>query len=293
MPSRSWIQASIHLPLHLQDLLTGQLAEIGFTGFQQEDRALHCFIEQKRWNPKRRARLSDLLARFKKEFPSVDVVPSTRTIRNQNWNARWERSIGIVEATNRIIIRPSWRPLRKRDKGKIAITIDPKMSFGTGHHETTRLCLTLLEEFVMRGARVLDIGSGTGVLSIAAVKLGAARAIGIDHDPWAVLNARENVRRNRVVRSVQIRKNSTGRLPAGRFAVIASNIDLPTNLRLLPSILARMAPDGVIILSGFLASDLRTLLDHLKNKGILPLELLEENEWIAVALMKPDAIKRS
>ena len=293
MPSRSWIQASIRLPLHLHDLLTGQLAEIGFTGFQQEDRALHCFIQRQRWNSKRRARLGSLLARFKKEFPAIDVVPSTRTIREQNWNSRWERSVGIVEATNRIIIRPSWRPLRKRDKGKIVITIDPKMSFGTGHHETTRLCLTLLEEFVVRGTRMLDIGSGTGVLSIAAVKLGAKRAIGIDHDPWAVLNARENIRRNRVGRAVQIRKSSTGRLPAGRFGIIASNIDLPTNLRLLPSILDRMDPDGVIILSGFLASDLRTLLDHLKNKGVLPLELLEENEWIAVALMKPDAVKRS
>ncbi len=292
MAHRTWLQISILLPVSFHDLLVGQLADLGFEGFQQEDRALLCFVSTARWSPRKDARLAELLSRFKKEFPSCDLALSRRIIRERNWNARWEQSAGIVEATRHIVIKPRWKSLRKKDKGKIVLHIDPKMSFGTGHHETTRLCLALLESSIKQGDRVLDAGCGTGILAIASVKLGASKAVGIDADDWAVLNARENVRSNRATAKVAILKRNVLRLPAGRFDLILSNIDLPTNLRLLPALRRQLKSDGTIIVSGVLTSDFPKLLGTITTLKLSPVELIEENEWLAVAIKASYAHQR-
>jgi len=289
MRHRTWHQITLHLPLRFHDLITGQLALLGFEGFQQEDHALLCFVKGGKWGRDLEQRLRDLLSRFKKEFPLCDLIYSKSTIREQNWNARWERSVGIVEVTPRMIIRPSWKKTRKQDRRKIVLQIDPKMSFGTGHHESTRLCLFLLEEYVKRDSRVLDVGCGTGVLSIAAAKLGAKAAVGIDNDEWSVVNAKENVRKNRVGKKVRISKGDVRRLPSGRYDLILSNIDLHTNLHSVRSYAKRLHRGGVVILSGLLTTDIPAILGSLPAAGFVPVELLEENEWVAMALAGNDA----
>ena len=289
MRHRTWHQITLLLPIRLHDLITGQLALLGFEGFQQEDQALLCFVKASKWGRLMEHQLQDLLAGFKKEFPSCDLVYSRQTIREQNWNARWERSVGIVDVTPRLIIKPSWKKLRKKDHGKVVLVIDPKMSFGTGHHESTRLCLFLLEEHIRRADKVLDVGCGTGVLSIAAAKLGAKTVVAIDNDEWSVLNARENARNNRVGRRVRISQSDVRRLPAGKFDLILSNIDLPTNLAALPFYVKHLARGGTIILSGLLTADLTRILDSLPSARLVPTEYLEENEWVAVSLAKSNA----
>lgn len=166
-------------------------------------------------------------------------------------DAAWERQAGIVEATDRIIIKPSWKKLRKGDRGRIVLHIDPKMSFGTCHHETTRLCLFLLQEYVKRSGHVLDFGCGTGALAIAAVKLGARSALAVDNDLWAIRNARENVRKNRV----RVASRELFRLPDREFDLIVANIDLPTITNTLPLLVKKLRLEGVLILSGLLTSD--------------------------------------
>lgn len=292
MHQRPWHQITLLLPLRYHDLITGQLALLGFEGFQQEDHALQCYARNSKWGEQMERRLRDFLTRFKKEFPSCDVTYSRKTIKEQNWNARWERSMGIVEVTPRMIIKPSWKKLRKKDRGKVVLQIDPKMSFGTGHHESTRLCLFLLEEHLRSGSKILDVGCGTGVLSIAAAKLGAKAALGIDNDDWSVVNAKENVKNNRVGNRVKIAKGDVRRLPKGRFDLIMSNIDLHTNLRSIPSYGKKLARGGVVILSGLLTADLPAILKALPPVKLVPVELLEENEWAALALAGSDAPQR-
>lgn len=291
MRSRRWVQIDFRIPpshqAH-QDLLIGLLANLGFTGFLQEDDSFAAYVPSAGWTAAMKEKVGAALRRFSDQFPAIDVRYQVHSLKEENWNARWERSAGIVEATKRIIIKPTWKKLRPRDRGKIILHIDPKMSFGTGHHETTRLSLTLLEERLPKGCAVLDLGCGTGVLSIAASKLGARSVVAVDNDDWACRNARENVKRNRA-KGVRIIQGTLRDVPSRSFDMILSNIDLPTNLKLLPSLIRKTAPEGSLILSGMLSSDLPRLLDALRGRKLVPTECIEENEWIAVALGKSHA----
>lgn len=271
----------------MQEILIASVAPLGVTGFLQEEDRLTATIPERAFTRTLRTRLDTLLSTLQARFPDADWSRTTRSIAEQNWNERWERTAGIIEATRRIIIKPRWKKLRAADRGKVVIHVDPKMSFGTGHHETTRLSLVLLEEHITPGSRVLDMGCGTAVLSIAAVKLGARSALAVDNDDWALANARENVKKNRVP-AVRVRRS----LPQGRpgsVDLILSNIDLPTNLNLLPTFSRLLASDGTLILSGLLSRDLPVLLDALQGAGLAPVECLEENEWVAVALRNTHA----
>ena len=289
MKKRQWIEVTITSPAPYQDLLIGQLALLGFEGFLQENTSFSGYVPVAAWKKGMEKELIALLDNFGKEFNGLQFPTTTKTINEKNWNEDWEKSIGIVEATSRIIIKPSWKKLRKTDKGKIVLRIDPKMAFGTGHHETTRLSLVLLEEYIHSGARVLDFGSGTGILAIAAVKLGAASALAVDNDPWAIENALENISRNRVPKKVKAVEGDGRKLPKRSFDLIVANIDLPTITKSLANLVKRLKPQGTLIVSGLLTTDLTNFLNLISHQGIVPLEMLSENEWVAVALIKADA----
>jgi ribosomal protein L11 methyltransferase len=259
---KQWTEIRINLAGSYQDLLIGQLAAQGLQGFLQEEKFFSCYLPRKSWTTKAKKSLTETIRNFKNEFPDTDCSWKTSVINYRNWNAEWEKSVGIVEATSRIIIKPTWKKIRKRDKGKIVLHIDPKMAFGTGHHETTRLCLVLLEEHMRRDAAVLDFGTGTGVLAIAAIKLGARSAFAIDNDPLAVENAGENVRKNRVEDAVKLRLGDVSKLPAKQFDLITANIDLPTITVSLKGLLPHLKEGGTLIVSGLLVTDLSRFLDR-------------------------------
>jgi ribosomal protein L11 methyltransferase len=286
---KQWIEVTVDASDPYQDLLIGQLAAIGFEGFLQQHGLFSCYMELGRWRKQSIDPFKSLIKNFEREFRGRHFAWKTRTIDEKNWNARWERSIGIVEASSKIIVKPSWKKLRKQDKGKIVLHIDPKMAFGTGHHETTRLSLTLLEEYLHSGDKVLDFGCGTGILAISAVKLGAHSALAVDNDRWAIENAVENITRNRVERHVVALEGDIKGVPKRSFDLIIANIDLPTITKSLKHLIGRLKPRGSIILSGLLVSDLTQFMNLMSHQGIVPLEMVNENEWVAVALTKADA----
>ena len=281
-----WKEVSLSIPGPYQDLLVGQLAALGLSGFLQEENILKGFVQETQWNRELELNLRYCLQRFCAEFPHLEIRISTSSIRHTNWNKRWERSMAIIEPAPGIVIKPSWKRLRKKDKGKIVLHIDPKMSFGTGHHETTRLCLRLLQEYVQPKTSFLDFGSGTGILAIAAVKLGARRAVAVDQDEWTIPNIRENLKRNRVTNKVKAILGSVNAIPNIQFQIIAANVDLPTIVEALPQLVHRLDKGGLLILSGLLTSDLLALHDLLNRKGVVPLDIVEENEWAAVVSVR-------
>jgi ribosomal protein L11 methyltransferase len=286
MKTRTWFQAVIRIDEKYQDLLIGLLALIGFTGFIQEDKLLKCIVPKQKWNNAFKNKFKLTLTKFKVEFPSLDLSYSKFILHEENWNKKWENQTGIVEATPDIIIKPSWKKLPKRHSNKLVLHVDPKMSFGTGHHETTRLSLSLLELFLEPKMKVLDFGTGTGVLGIACIKLGAESVFAIDNDEWAIKNTKENLKRNDVHKRMKVKLGSVSIIPRRNFDLIVANIDFRTISSFISSLTTRTRKQGIIILSGILTNDLPVLLKLFAKNALVPIDLITENEWTAVALRR-------
>jgi ribosomal protein L11 methyltransferase len=286
MKTHAWFQIAIQVDEQHQDLLVGLLALLGFTGFVQERTTLNGIIPKHKWNKTLQGKLNTVLAKFKTEFPLFNASYSTSLLREENWNRKWEKQTGIVEATRRIIIKPSWTKLPERHRRKLVLHIDPKMSFGTGHHETTRLSLGLIERLLESDINVLDFGTGTGVLGIACIKLGAKSVIAIDIDEWSIDNAKENVKRNGVGKKMKVRQGSISMVPRRTFDLVVANIDFRTISRFITALASRTRKQGIMILSGILTSDLSVLLKLFSQNRLVPIDLVSENEWTSVALRR-------
>ena len=281
---KTFLEISISASQSQQELLIPTMVELGCQGFQEQESSLLCYIEKSRWSDEKYGALKEELKKLLQTISSNTHV-AFREIVEENWNEQWERSLQPIEIGKRLVIKPSWSSYENKN-GRTIILIDPKMSFGTGYHESTRLTLQLLEKYVSHGCSVLDVGTGTGVLAIAAVKLGAKSALGIDIDEWSIENAKENVVANDVVGKVTISSEPLSHLHETLFDVITANLTLNTNRELLPQFHALLRTKGVVIVSGLLRSDEQTMTNHLKEQQFTFLEECTENEWIAIAAQK-------
>ncbi len=210
---------------------------------------------------------------------------SLREIIEENWNEKWERTIQPVEIGERMVVVPTWSQY-KNIHDRIILHIDPKMSFGTGHHETTRLTLKLLERYITRGHHMLDVGTGSGILAIAAVKLGASRATGVDIDPWSIANAKENIALNHVEQFVEIFQEKPEQIKNRTYDLITSNLTLNTNIDLLDEYRRLLLNEGILLLSGFLNKDLPEMEKHLNKNRFVVHDVVTENEWSAIGAVK-------
>jgi ribosomal protein L11 methyltransferase len=208
------------------------------------------------------------------------VAPEVQCFDQENWNAQWEASIEPIAVSDRIMIAPSWHAVDDSE-GRLVLVIDPKMSFGTGYHQTTRLMLRLLENDVQRGDIVLDVGTGTGVLAIAAVRLGASRADGVDTDEWSADNALENAQRNAVAHSVRFFHGSLEHA-TGPYDTILSNITKLDNMDMLTAFRGLLRPGGKLLLSGFYRDDIPELRAALEQLQFSVTHEIAEDEWAAL-----------
>ncbi|MCC7104172.1 MAG: 50S ribosomal protein L11 methyltransferase [Chloroflexi bacterium] len=217
------------------------------------------------------------------------VEPLTvRTIHESEWEEAWKRHFHVQRIGQRLAIVPSWRPYRKR-RGELPIYLDPGMAFGTGLHPTTRLCLRALEQHVTAGMSVLDLGCGSGILSIAAALLGAASVLGLDVDSTAARVARENAGRNSVADTVRVEHGSLPdeREALGPFDVVVANISFRVLSALRAEIASILKPDGVALLSGVLQEDAPRLMALLEEAGWSLAERHAEGDWIILAVLPP------
>ena len=262
----------------LHDLLVSGLSDIGFEAFLESDSDLRAYIPVEQDSPALRDRTVDITRRAQ-----VSEDPTFRIIRSRNWNEEWERTIGPVEV-GRFVILPPWAP--EPAEGVIPLWIEPKMSFGTGHHESTRLALALLEETVGPGASVLDAGTGTGVLAIAAGRLGASRIVAFDVDPWSATNCVENVGRNEMSTVIRFVLGELDSVSDTDFDIIVANINRNALMSLLPDLAERVVLGGAIILSGLLVIDRESILRRAADVGLTVGREVSEGDWWAATLMK-------
>jgi ribosomal protein L11 methyltransferase len=224
------------------------------------------------------------LKKISPEIPRAQI--KTASLPEQDWGENWKRFFKPVQVTSRFVVKPPWSKIRLK-RGQIPIDITPGMAFGTGTHATTILCIQALEERLQkRGLSVLDVGTGSGILSIIAAKLGAKEVWGVDIDGVAVENARENVEKNHVSDIVKIRKGSIGNLQK-KFDVVVANIDLKSLRRVRRPLLSHLKNQGFLILSGILEGEKDRLGQHFIETGLLQWEEdSQEGEWVCLTFKK-------
>ena len=212
------------------------------------------------------------------DLATGDCHIEIRPVPTSDWTTSWQKLFAPVHISDRLIIAPPWAELAATDAR--IVLIEPGMAFGTGEHETTQLCLRMLEKEVRSGDRVLDIGAGSGILSITSVFSGAQTATAIDIDEEAIENARDNIQRNGVSEQVQVHAGQIDH-PAvnGPYRVIVSNIDFNTLISLLSSFAALLTSDGVLLLSGVLLDEEDALTARLDAHGFLLRERYMMGEW--------------
>jgi ribosomal protein L11 methyltransferase len=210
-----------------------------------------------------------------------------RTLRESDWANAWKEHFFVHRVGQRTVIVPSWREADYvAQPGDVVLLLDPGMAFGTGLHPTTRLCLRAAEELVTPGLRVLDVGAGSGILSIAAARLGAGRVVAVEIDPVAARVCQENVDRNAVSEVVEVRAGTLEPNSAEPAQLILANITIATLLDLHPHLAAHLAPGGTAVLSGVLQERADELLGVLETAGWSHVRTDQEQDWVAILVRR-------
>lgn len=274
----STVALTIYVPDPYQEFLVAELSDLDFEGFEMEDEYLVAYIPSARWDDVKREHIESWL-----HANDIDAAFTERILDDENWNRQWEETVGPI-VVEPFLIKPTWRAAPSEIGELILLEIDPKMSFGTGYHESTRLVLRLLPEFVETGDRVLDAGTGTGILAIAAVKLGAASADAFDIDAWSQQNAAENVYLNGVPDRVTVFAGAIDSVPDVRYDLALANINLNVIIDLLADFSMRLHRGGHLLASGILRKDRIRLLEATRRQGFVLREERTEGDWWAGVL---------
>ncbi len=224
--------------------------------------------------------LERALQRLEKNATVTTHLSYTR-IDEQDWAEAWKEYFWPEKITDTIVVKPSWREY-EADPDEIILTIDPGMAFGTGTHPTTSLCIRMMQYYLRSGDAFLDIGTGSGILMVAAAKLGAGVLVGVDNDPLAVTVARKNLMAN----DIDGFHLSVGNLVESvnrTFTVIAANILAEVILRLLPHVPPILNRDGIFISSGIITAKKEAVLSDLHKNGFSVDRVMEKEGWVAIA----------
>jgi ribosomal protein L11 methyltransferase len=224
--------------------------------------------------------LKDALWRLRLILPMPE--PTVREMSEADWATAWQRDYHTLRIGRRLVIVPAWEDYTPQPDDLI-IRLEPGMAFGTGLHPTTRLCARALEDYVEPGQRVLDVGAGSAILAIAAVRLGAVEVLGTEIDPVAVTAARENVERNGVADRVRV-VESASPVNVGQWDIVVANILPHILLDLADDLVTATAPDGYLILSGILDTHVDEVALGFAARGLRLAEVRREKDWTALVL---------
>jgi len=270
------LEISIELPIinnNIDEIIVAVLSEIGFEGFFNDETSLKAYIEENKFD--------------KEQFESLifQYLPQTHytitPLSSRNWNEQWEKSYEVVIIDERCIIKAPFHQIEK--KYPLEIIINPKMAFGTGHHQTTQLIIEQLFKLNLKDKSIIDAGCGSGVLSIAAEKLGASHIVAFDIDEWSVQNTIENIKLNQCQR-ILVQQGTIEDIKPQPAHIILANINRNILLNEMNRYKQCLTPDGLLIMSGFMKPDIDVLIQKAQFEGLTHLNTYHKDEWFCLVL---------
>ena len=305
-----WIEATVHTTTAGSDLVSDLLIRCGATGTQVEDRADVAAINHgeiawelfdetmvdqmpedvlvKGWfsqdDPQHFAAVREQLAALRQRAVDIDFGSlrlDVQTAADEDWSEVWKQYYKPFRIGSHLVVKPTWESYQA-DAGDVMIELDPGMAFGTGTHETTNMCMILLEKYMDQGMRVMDVGTGSGILAIAAARLGAAEVLAVDIDPDAVKVAGENIERNHVGDQVRAVQGDLVKSEAMTCDLAVANIIADAICALAAPLRRHLVTGGPLICSGIIKEREQDVLDALQEAGYTVAERLTQGEWVAL-----------
>lgn len=263
------------------DLLCATLGEVGFESFEETDSGIDAYIQEELFE---QDALQQALDNF--DIPNLDLSYNINNVEDKDWNETWENEgFEPIQIGELCVIYDAKHPIPENLHPQMNIGVDAKLAFGTGNHETTRMVIINLFEMDVKDKRVLDCGSGTGILGIVASKLGAKEVISYDIDEWSVENTKHNAEINHV-NNIEVFHGDASVLShiSGVFDIVLANINRNILLADLHHFRDVLAPNGKLVLSGFYKQDIPVLLEEAKAQGLNCTKQLSENQWACLVL---------
>ena len=254
------------------EILIAELGYAGFESFVETDEGVTAYIQKEEWND---AILEDIDILKSDEF---NISYTFEEIEQTNWNEEWEKNFNPILVDDICSVRAPFHP---KPDTKYDIIIEPKMSFGTGHHETTHMMIQHILKNDFKGKSVLDMGCGTGVLAILAEMKGANPLDAIDYDNWCYLNSLENVERNNC-KNITVIEGDASALKNRHYDIIIANINRNILLNDMATYFKCLNNNGVLFLSGFYNDDIPIIEEECNKHGLKLVETLEKNNWVAL-----------
>ncbi|NJM24565.1 MAG: 50S ribosomal protein L11 methyltransferase [Bacteroidia bacterium] len=271
-----YVQLTVTCSTDLGEMLIAELAEAGFDTFQENTDGFEAFAEDDKADE---TTAREILRRYGKQ---ASISFTFSTVEKKNWNEEWEKNYEPILVDNRCLIRASFHTPVQTYPYEVIIT--PKMSFGTGHHQTTYLMVQRQLDMDHTGKRVMDAGCGTAILAIMAAKLGAGSVEAFDIDDWSVINGKENIEVNGTP-NVNLQLGKLGELSfTGKFDIILANINKNVLMQELPLYTSYLLPGGELLLSGFYERDIDDLLDAAVLLGLTEVQRTAREGWAALLL---------
>jgi ribosomal protein L11 methyltransferase len=255
-----------------RDIIISNLADQGFESFEENEKGFKAYCQKDLYN----ASLTEALL---KDF-SLQIDFQTREIQEENWNAAWESSFDPILVDDWCLIRA---PFHESKEVEQELVIEPKMSFGTGHHQTTFMMVQWMKELNLKGENILDMGTGTAVLAVLAEKLGASKIVAIDNEKWAYENALENVELNDC-HLIEVLLGEGEVIPNENYNTILANINRNALTALFSTFKNQLKENGKLVVSGFLNSDLKYMEELCDSEGFKIVAKKEKETWLSLCI---------
>jgi len=259
------------------EILIAELGNVGFESFVENDNGVIAYIQKQEWSSK----ILDHL--FILDSPEFEISFSHHEVVQTNWNKEWEKNFNPIQVDGQVSVRA---PFHENPSLNFDIVIEPKMSFGTGHHETTHMMIQHLLALDLNNKRVLDMGCGTGILAIFAEMKGANPIDAIDIDNWCYQNSIENVQRNDC-HHITVLEGDASLLKENKYDLIIANINRNILLSDMKTYTDCLHEKGILLLSGFYKEDVAIIEDEVTKCGLIFQKMIQKNNWVALKYIKP------